>query len=85
MSYLTRAMKARDPRFRRIFGKMGYDTKVEEAAPVEAAAPPAPVAADVDYLAALRAEYSDVVGKKPFHGWDAETLREKIADAQAGD
>lgn len=33
-------------------------------------------------LSALRAEYQDVVGKRPFHGWDADTLREKIAEAQ---
>ncbi|MFC7399580.1 hypothetical protein ACFQU1_20415 [Chelatococcus sp. GCM10030263] len=30
----------------------------------------------------LRAQYQDVIGKKPYHGWDAETLREKIAEAK---
>ena len=25
-------------------------------------------------------EYIEVVGKKPFHGWDAETLKEKIEE-----
>lgn len=30
-------------------------------------------------LTVLRAEYQKVVGKKPFGGWDAATLREKIA------
>jgi hypothetical protein len=34
-------------------------------------------------LAPLRAEYEAVVGKKPFNGWDAATLREKIAAAKA--
>lgn len=34
-----------------------------------------------DDLTALRAQYQEVVGKKPYHGWDAETLREKIAAA----
>lgn len=34
-------------------------------------------------LSALRAEYQEVVGKRPFHGWDADTLREKIAEARA--
>ncbi len=29
-------------------------------------------------LADLRAEYQDVFGKKPFMGWDADTLRAKI-------
>lgn len=32
-------------------------------------------------LTALRAEYQRVVGKRPFNGWDAATLREKIAAA----
>lgn len=36
-----------------------------------------------DDLAALRAEYEAVVGKRPFMGWDAGTLREKIAAAKA--
>ena len=34
-----------------------------------------------DALSALRAEYQEVVGKRPYHGWDAGTLREKIAEA----
>jgi hypothetical protein len=32
---------------------------------------------------ALRDEYQEVVGKKPYHGWDADTLAKKIADAKA--
>lgn len=32
-----------------------------------------------DDLAALRAEYERVIGKKPFGGWKADTLRQKIA------
>ena len=35
-----------------------------------------------DDLPTLRAEYQTVVGKKPFHGWDAETLKAKIAEAK---
>lgn len=31
-------------------------------------------------LAALRAEYQDLAGKRPFNGWDEATLREKIAE-----
>lgn len=38
-----------------------------------------------DELSTLRAEYQEVVGKRPFHGWDAEMLREKIAEAEEGD
>lgn len=34
-----------------------------------------------DAMADLRAEYERVLGKKPFMGWDAETLKVKIADA----
>lgn len=36
-------------------------------------------------LAALRAEYQQVVGKRPFAGWDAATLQEKIAAARKAD
>lgn len=32
-------------------------------------------------LAVARAEYEAKFGKKPFNGWDAKTLREKIAAA----
>lgn len=35
-----------------------------------------------DELTLLRDEYQAVLGKKPFHGWDADTLRTKIADMQ---
>lgn len=28
----------------------------------------------------LRAEYRSLFGKRPFNGWDAATLREKIAE-----
>lgn len=34
-------------------------------------------------LPALRAEYQRVIGKRPFAGWDAETLKQKIAAAGA--
>ena len=30
-------------------------------------------------LAEKRKEYEEVVGKKPFNGWDVDTLEEKIA------
>lgn len=38
---------------------------------------------DDDELATLRAQYQEVVGKRPYHGWDAAALREKIAEARA--
>lgn len=36
-----------------------------------------------DDLSALRKQYQEVVGKRPFAGWDAETLAAKIAEAKA--
>jgi hypothetical protein len=30
-------------------------------------------------ITAVRVEYETVVGKRPFHGWDAATLRQKMA------
>ena len=75
-TYMDRALKSRDPRFARILGKLGYERRDMVAAE--------PVAED-DEITALRAEYQDVVGKKAFHGWDAGTLRDKIAEATGGD
>lgn len=41
-----------------------------------------PIAAEgKEELAGLRAEYQRVMGKKPFGGWDADKLREKLAEA----
>lgn len=37
--------------------------------------------ADGDDLTTARARYLEVFGKRPFHGWDLETLNAKIADA----
>ena len=72
-SYMTRALKSRDPRYARVLRKMGY------AEPTTAAADPAPSLEDE--MRALREEYEEVMGKRPFMGWDAETLRGKIAAA----
>lgn len=36
-------------------------------------------------LRSLRTEYEHVVGKKPYHGWSAEQLLEKIVAARAGE
>lgn len=36
-----------------------------------------------DELAELRSEYQEAVGKRAYHGWDADTLREKIAEERA--
>ena len=73
--YMDRALKAKDPRFARILGKLGYDRRDMVAAGEAVVAP-------ADDIASLRAEYQDVVGKKAFHGWSADTLRDKIAEAK---
>ena len=77
-SYMDRALKARDPRFARVLGKLGYERRDMVVAPA-----PAPKAPKNEDLAALRAEYEAKVGKRPFMGWDADTLREKIASAKS--
>lgn len=38
-----------------------------------------PLGAERDELGALRAAYVDKFGKRPFMGWNAATLREKMA------
>jgi hypothetical protein len=72
-SYMTRAMRAHDPRFANVLGKLGYERGDMTAAP------PAPV----EDITTVRAEYFDVVGKRAFNGWDIETLKAKIAEAKA--
>lgn len=67
-SYFTRAMKAKDRRFARIFGKLGYETAQMVAEDGEP---------DID---AIRDLYQEVIGKKPYHGWDVDTLNQKIAE-----
>lgn len=41
-----------------------------------------PAAVDDD-LAAAREEYQTKMGKRPFHGWSADELRAKMADAES--
>jgi hypothetical protein len=84
-SYMTRALTASDPRFARVLGKLGY-----ERADVVAADPldhdldgrkggsRKPEASDD--LTSLHARYQDKFGKRPFHGWDVETLTGKLAE-----
>lgn len=36
-----------------------------------------------DELTKVREEYESVVGKKPFHGWDVKTLKEKIEESKS--
>lgn len=76
MSYMDRALKARDPRFRRVLEKLGYQRSDMAPESVE----PEP-----DEMSVLRAEYEAVVGRRPFMGWDAETLTARIAAAKEQD
>ncbi|MDV3143286.1 MAG: hypothetical protein Q8761_02495 [Sweet potato little leaf phytoplasma] len=73
--YMDRALKARDPRFAHVLGKLGYNRTDMVAAEQGSAPEPA------DDLAALRDQYQAAVGKKPYHGWDADELRKRITDA----
>lgn len=76
--YMDRALKAHDPRFARILGKLGYDRRDMVAAETD-------VDDGEDDLSELRAEYQDVVGKRAYHAWSADELREKIAAASEAD
>ncbi len=71
-SYMTRALQAQDPRYATILGKLGN----KGTAPAPKARKP------VDDMAALRKEYQEIVGKRAFNGWDAVTLKAKIAEAK---
>lgn len=50
-----------------------------ESGPPPVPEAPAEVTAEPTELDALRAQYVEKFGKKPFHGWDAEKLKEKLA------
>ena len=76
-SYMDRAMRSADPRFARVLGRLGYQ-RSDMAAKADAEK-------QEDELADLRAQYQDAVGKRAYHGWDAGTLREKIAEATETD
>lgn len=88
-SYLTRALRARDPRFASILGKLGYrETNLQaadERDPLdhdgEGRKGGSVTPAETENLAALRAEYLAKVGRRPFHAWDEETLAAKIAES----
>lgn len=70
-SYMTRAMRSADPRYRRILTRLGYGKPVKRP--------------ERDEMTELRQEYERVVGKRPFHGWDASKLREKMAEVISKD
>jgi hypothetical protein len=69
-------MTSKNPRYLRIFEKLGYETT---ALTTEAGVEPGEV--DMDKL---RADYTEAYGKKPYMGWDAATLIEKINEKRSG-
>ena len=95
-SYMNRAMRARDPRFAQVLSRLGYeraDMVADDAPPVHKPhadkinpaqqGHPDRMPGKGDDMVALRKQYQAVLGKKPFAGWDAETLKTKIAAAKA--
>ena len=84
--YMTRAMKARDPRYARVLGRLGYErSDLVAADPIdhdEDGRKGGSKKQTGDDISALRGEYETKVGKRPFMGWDADTLRAKITEAE---
>lgn len=87
-TYWDKALKSRDPRFAQVLSRLGYATRhmqADVAAPVVAAPASEPDSkAEVsEDLTDLRAQYQEIFGKKPYHGWDADELRKRIDEALA--
>ncbi|WP_333702890.1 hypothetical protein [Sphingobium yanoikuyae] len=85
-TYATRRLKVGDYFFARTMAdhRALVATGRAKIANIEATPDQKPDAA-TDILDKLRAEYSEVVGKRPYHGWDAETLAAKISEARTDD
>lgn len=75
--YMDRALRASDPRFARVLGKLGYQRSDMTAQ--------AEVDKEQDELTELRRQYQETFDKRAYHGWDADELREKIAEASEAD
>jgi hypothetical protein len=77
-SYMDRALRHPDRRYAQILQGLGYRTRhlVARAKPQEPVQP-------VSVMAELRAEYFALIGKRPFTGWDAETLLRKMDEFRA--
>lgn len=83
MNYRERAEQHSDPRYARILDKL--KPKRAEVAPViqeptSLAVPVLPEAPDEE-VRQLRADYQELLGKRPYHGWDAYELRARINSA----
>jgi hypothetical protein len=79
LQYGTRMMRASGPTARALIA-LGRAREVGPRPTAASRAACAP-AASADDLPALRAAYLEKVGKKPFNGWDADTLKTKLAQA----
>lgn len=88
--YRTGAIKFVSEPYARIMEKVGFRRATDDEIMAYRGArvalhepePNVPDLADVENdIAAVRADYERIVGKKPFMGWDEAKLREKIADA----
>lgn len=93
--YLTRRLlpgdvfEVDDSRDGNLMAKILLATRkaVQHREPGRIAPPPVELAAKIaapeaDELAELRTEYQAKIGKRPFHGWDADTLRQKIVEIE---
>lgn len=69
----------KDSRILRAMNRAAEYVEIEDSPMVA----PEPEPEKVEDLAAVRAEYEATVGRRPFMGWDADTLRQKIADHRA--
>lgn len=86
-SYMNRALRARDPRFATILGKLGYERADMQAAASNVKS--ASLAKELDAntpskkaegdLTDLRKRYHQKFGKRPYKNWDAEELAAKLA------
>lgn len=63
-------------RYAKVLSALGHGTYMTR----DMRAQPAVTAPPDDKLTELRAKYQEVVGKKAYHGWDAEELAQKIAE-----
>ena len=80
----NRAMSLRDARILQKLGHGVYMTRDMRAQPGPAVVAPVAPTEDDD-LTALRARYQEVIGRRPYHGWSAEEIEQKIAEAQSPD
>lgn len=79
MTYAMRRLKAGAPFVARTaaHARVLVAAKKAKFATVEEQEPP------LDDIDVLRAEYQGVIGRRPYHGWDAATLIQKIAEERA--